>query len=844
MAVAHLAGPNLLEAFADGAPEAFHMDRYLCIHGHFYQPPRDNPWLEGIELQDSAYPYHDWNERITAECYAPNSASRIMDGADRISAIVNNYARISFNFGPTLLAWMEQHSAGVYQAILDADRQSEERFSGHGSAMAQAYNHIIMPLANERDKKTQIIWGIRDFEHRFKRKPEGLWLPETAVDIDTLELLAAEGIKFTVLSPYQASHARPIGGRTWSEVNGGRIDPSTAYKIPLPSRRNIAAFFYDGPISRAIAFEDLLVRGENLAHRLLSAFSGSRGHAQLVHIATDGETYGHHRAHGDMALAYALDCMEASQQAKLTNYGEFLQSHPPTHEARVFDGSSWSCVHGVERWKANCGCNSGMNGNWHQRWRAPLRDALNWLRDELAERFDKQGQALFADPWKARDEYIAVVLDRSAASVDAFLEAHARHPLTPDEQVRALKLMEMQRHAMLMFTSCGWFFDELSGIETVQILQYAARALQLGEELLGDGLEDSFIARLEKAKSNMEEHSDGREIYAKFVKPAMVNLEKVGAHYAISSLFEEFPPESRIYAFDVEREAFYIRQEGKARLAMGRAKITSCITRASETVSFGVLHLGDQNVSGGVREYRGEEAYEELASDIRFHFERGDVPEVVRAVDRNFGTGSYSLRLLFRDQQRKIVGLIMKKALAEAAYLYRNFYGQYSTLARFVNELNIPLPPRFRMAVEFTLHDDILAALSADEPDVSRVESLLEQIRRTGIPLNTVTLEFAFRATVERAANGFKEHPFDAQRLHCFHAAMTINDILPFSVNLWAAQNIYQQGRHAALRNLKHSPASEDLAEWRSSVDALGVALGFYIHPLPVEAIIESTATL
>jgi alpha-amylase/alpha-mannosidase (GH57 family) len=807
-------------------------DRYACIHGHFYQPPRENPWLEAIELQDSAYPYHDWNERITAECYAPNGASRILDADGKITSIVNNYSRISFNFGPTLLAWMEEKSPAVYESILAADRESGERFSGHGSAMAQAYNHIILPLAAGRDKKTQVLWGIRDFQHRFHRKPEGLWLPETAVDLESLEILAAAGIKFTVLSPYQASQVRPIGGRSWRDVSGGGIDPSTAYRISLPNRRSIAVFFYDGPISRAIAFEDLLSRGENLAHRLCSAFSEERERTQLVHIATDGETYGHHKAHGDMALAYALERIEVSGSVRLTNYAEFLEKNPPAHEARIFERSSWSCVHGVERWAADCGCNSGMRPGWRQGWRGPLREALDWLRDELAREFDRQGDGLFQNPWTARDEYISVVLDRSPESVDRFLTAHASRRLAPEEQVRALKLMELQRHAMLMYTSCGWFFDELSGIETVQILQYAARALQLSEELSGKPLEEEFVSRLEQAKSNLPEHRDGKLIYEKFVKPAIVDLHKVGAHYAISSLFEDFAERSRIYAFDVDREDFYSGHEGRGRIALGRAKIASHLTRESSTVSFGALHLGDQNISGGIREYQGEEAYEALTAEIKELFGRGDVPELVRAVDRNFGAGAYSLRSLFRDEQRKIVNLIMENALQEAESLYRNFYSHYSTLARFVRELEIPLPHRFLMAVDFTLHEDLLAALSAAEPDAKRVEALLDQLRRLGIPLDNVTLEFAFRKTVERAATEYEADPFDAERVKRFHDVVSLSPSLPFPTNLWTAQNTYHRARRAYLRALEGPAAPAQSEAFRLALDALGAKLGFQIEVL------------
>ncbi len=360
------------------------MEKYVCVHGHFYQPPRENPWIEEIELQDSAYPYHDWNERITAECYAPNTASRLLDGEGKIMAIVNNYSRISFNFGPTLLAWMERHDANTYRAILEADKLSRERFSGHGSALAQAYNHMIMPLANSRDKRTQVIWGIKDFEKRFGREPEGMWLPETAVDTETLEILAEQGIKFAILAPSQAKSFHKIDeNKEWQSTEGGKIDPSTCYRCSLPSGKTINLFFYDGPISQEVAFGKLLTSGETFAQRLMGAFSEGRDWPQLVHIATDGETYGHHHHYGDMALAFCLHFIESSNSATLTNYGEFLEKNPPHYEVQIFDHSSWSCVHGVERWRNDCGCNSGMHGGWHQKWRGPLRGALDALRDQL-----------------------------------------------------------------------------------------------------------------------------------------------------------------------------------------------------------------------------------------------------------------------------------------------------------------------------------------------------------------------------------------------------------------------------------------------------------------------------
>src|SRR3989449_3815983 len=385
------------------------MEHYICVHGHFYQPPRQNPWLEAIELQDAAHPYHDWNERITAECYAPNTAARILDSTDRIVRIINNYARMSFNFGPTLLAWLEQQAPEVYAAIVSADQESQARFAGHGSALAQAYNHMILPLANRRDKYTQILWGIDDVVHRFGRQPEGMWLPETAVDLETLDLMADLGIRFTILSPTQARRVRALSGGAWRDVSGGHIDPTMPYLQRLPSGRQISVFFYHAAISRGIAFERLLSNGKELADRLVGAFSAQHAGPQLVHAATDGETYGHHHRFGEMALAYALDSIETNNLARLTNYGAYLEQHPPTHEVEIIANTAWSCAHGIERWRSNCGCRTGGSREWQQTWRTPLREALDWLRDTLAPVYEQRGSRVLHDPWAARDDYLTVI---------------------------------------------------------------------------------------------------------------------------------------------------------------------------------------------------------------------------------------------------------------------------------------------------------------------------------------------------------------------------------------------------------------------------------------------------
>jgi alpha-amylase/alpha-mannosidase (GH57 family) len=802
--------------------------KYICIHGHFYQPPRENPWLEAIELQDSAYPYHDWNERVAAESYAPNAASRILDGENQIVKIVNNYARISFDFGPTLLCWLQEKAPDIYGAIIEADREGQKNFSGHGTALAQAYNHMILPLANRRDKYTQILWGIQDFERRFGRQPEGMWLPETAVDLESLEILAELGIRFTILSPHQASRVRRLGGRTWRDVSGDRIDPTMVYEQRLPSGHRIALFFYDGPVSRAVAFEGLLLRGENLAGRLLGAFRDGRDWDELVHIATDGETYGHHHRYGEMALSYALDTIESNNLAKLTNYGEYLEKHPPTHQVEILENTAWSCAHGVERWKSNCGCNSGGHPDWQQKWRTPLREALDWLRETLVPRFEKKAGEYLKDPWAARDDYIHAVLDRSPENVQAFLERHAARSLADEDKITALKLLELQRHAMLMYTSCGWFFDELSGIETVQIIHYAGRAVQLGQEIFGDGIEAQFAGRLAAAKSNIPEHRDGRTIYEKLVKTAMVDWEKVGAHYGVSSMFEDYTEQTKIYCYLAEREDYQSFEAGKARLVVGRVKLTSEITREQCVLSFGVLHFGDHNLNGGVQKFLGEDAYRGLVEQTAEPFMRADFPEVLRLMDRNFGESNYSIRSLFRDEQRKILGRILETTLAEAEATYRRLYENHAPMMRFLTDLRIPLPRAFQAAAEFVLNGQLRRALEHEEIDSERVGHLLDAARLEGVTLDTATLEYAFRHNLERIAEQFLAHPTEPAIFQRLQRAADLAQRLPFKVNLWTIQNRFYRILETVCpeEQAKADEGDEAAHAWVDRVVGLGRRLG------------------
>ncbi len=809
-----------------------HMERYICIHGHFYQPPRENPWLEDIEFQESAYPYHDWNERITAECYQQNAASRILDAQNRIVQIVNNYSRISFNFGPTLLTWLEQKAPSVYHAILDADRESQNLFNGHGSAIAQAYNHMIMPLANHCDKITQVIWGIRDFEHRFKRPPEGMWLPETAVDLESLEILAAHGITYTILAPYQARAIRKLGDKVWDDVSGGRIDPTRAYVLNLPSGRSINLFFYDGPVSRAVAFERLLSNGEHFAHRIASTFNDRRSWPQLAHIATDGETYGHHHRHGDMALAYALRYIEASGIARLTNYGAYLKRYPPTHEVQIVENTAWSCSHGVGRWRSNCGCNTGGHPSWNQAWRAPLREALDWLRDTLILPFERLSRTLLKDPWKARDEYISVILDRSPRNVEHFLHQHACRPLTPDEKIVVLKLMELQRHAMLMYTSCGWFFDDIAGIETIQVIQYAGRALQLAQELFGDAIEERFLQLLEQAKSNVPDQRDGRHIYERYVKPAIVDLRKVGAHYAMSSLFEHYNDRDQVHCYRVAREDYRLLHAAKSRLALGRVKITSVITQESADISFGVLHLGDHNLSGGVREFMGDAAYANLVESITETFLRADIPGVIRLVDKHFGSDTYSLKLLFRDRQREILDLILDSTLDDVEHSYRQIYENHAPLMRFLSSLGMPIPRGFQIAAEFALNTDLRRALEANMPDLARIASLLKEAAWAKAPLDKAGLSYAFEQTIGRITAQFHNHPEDIAILQTLENVVKLVRTMPLEVDLWKTQNIYYAMLQTVYPEFREEAMQgyEDSRLWVSHFVALGERLGVRVE--------------
>jgi alpha-amylase/alpha-mannosidase (GH57 family) len=794
--------------------------RFVAIHGHFYQPPRENPWLEAVEVQDSAAPFHDWNERITAECYAPNTAARRVDHANRILDIVDNFAKISFNVGPTLCAWLEREAPDVYRKIVEADRASVRARGGHGNALAQVYNHMIMPLATRRDKVTQVAWGLADFRARFGREPEGMWLPETAVDSETLEVLAEAGLKFTILAPSQAARVRQSGEAEWEDVGDG-IDPSQPYRWRGPSGQELALFFYDGPISRAIAFENLLERGERVVAGLVGAFSDKREGPQLVHVATDGESYGHHRRFGEMALAAAVRQLESGDAATLTNYGAFLATHPPTQEVEIREATSWSCAHGVERWRSDCGCR--VRGDWHQRWRAPLRESLDWLREEIDGFYESRASAWLKDPWLARDEYIEVVLDRSAERLDAFLARHQRVALDAAGRLEVRRLLEMERNRLLMYTSCGWFFDELSSIEPVQILRYAAMAMQYLADLGGPRLEAEMARRLAAAPSNVPAFRDGGGVWKRLIRPAVVDLRRVVAHYAIIGLLEPWPEAATVHAYRVQRLDEAGESYGGTPFRIGHVRVTSTITGDVRDAMYAVLHFGGHDFVCGVRAWEDATVYADIKAELLRRHGQSTVADVVRGMDERFPDGSFSLTDLFLDERRRVLASVTRATLLRYEETYQQIWEENRKLVHYLRQADAPIPEVLALVARHVLEQEMLAELAKAEArgDHGALPDRMFELAAEGAALGlTLDLEagrpIAMRL-VRRTLGAVAESPTPSRTADAL-ALIEGADRLGLRYGRWAAQNLFFDTW------ARHAGAHAVLAP-------LGEALGFHLIP-------------
>jgi len=697
--------------------------RFVCIHGHFYQPPRENPWLESVPVEPSAAPFDNWNLRIEAECFRPNTASPILNPKKRVTKVLNNFSHLSFNFGPTLLSWMEDNTPVTYAAILEADKESSRNFSGHGSAIAQAYNHVILPLASRRDKEIQIGWGIRDFERRFERYPEGFWLPETAVDLETLEVLAGFGIRFTVLAPHQAAQLFSSEANQWANV-GDHIDTRQPYLVRLAGGREISLFFYDGPLSRAVAFEHLLHDGGSLASRLLSQFSPELQESELSHIATDGETYGHHHRHGDMALSFAFDRIRSEKSVRLTNYGEFLELFPPHREVRIKEGTSWSCLHGIERWRADCGCSSGYNQHWNQQWRQPLRVALERLGASCLDLFQRRAGAFFSDPERAIDHYWSLVATVSPHQRDEFLSRHARADLEPQDRTEALRLLDLRRNCQLMFTSCAWFFDDISGIEPVQILRYAARAIHLAR-CLGGEFEDAFLEDLASARSNLEEKGDGRQIFRTLLQEDAFDAVRVAGHVAFHILFE-LPYERLFQAFQIECDQLDRFELNGARLCSGTLRLER--TRTSTSSLFAFLTVYQAN--GPFRTFLQELERNSEAPPVAELIDRMESPDPI-GLEQSPGSMTIDSDALCLQSRSAILKALTSQLRIEKIRSSEIFLEEKNDLLQFLGEARQILPDPLPGAVEGVLQKNLPGLL--EDGDMELLRRKITQARNWGV---------------------------------------------------------------------------------------------------------------
>lgn len=807
---------------------------YLTIHGHFYQPPRENPWLETVEIQESAKPFHDWNERVAAECYTPNSVSKIVTQDNKIIDIVNNYSYISFNIGPTLLSWMEMHTPYTYDRIIKADAESVAKNNGHGNAIAQVYNHIILPLANKQDKYTQILWGIRDFKYRFGRMPEGMWLAETACDDATLEALIDCGIKFTVLSPHQAKSVRKLGTNgEMQDVSSGNIDPACAYRYYAKNDKSkyIDLFFYDGSISKSVAFDELLTDGNKFVSRLKDGESSARDYNQLVHIATDGESYGHHTKFGDMALAYILKVKAKDAGFIITNYANYLELEPPKYEADIKDVSSWSCAHGVGRWCDDCGCSTGGNYGWNQKWRKPLREALDYVRDELIKIYEKEASKYFYDVWDARNKYIDVILDRSKVAVRKFFEQNQNHELDASERVNALKLLEAQRQALLMYTSCGWFFSEISGIETTQIMKYAARALQLASSFSSKDIESKFLEILSKAQSNIPGFGSGRDVYEKFVKPSVVTIKQIAALWAVSSTYTKYDEVSSLYCYKFKKHYYKQVSNGKTRFLTGRIEMKSKITHEKYDFVFASLQYAEGDFHCAVKRYDESENIKDIAEKLTETYLTQPVTEIIRMTDKIFGSEYFTLKDILFEERSKILLTSIKDKMGKFTATYREIYNEGKSSILQLLSLGIPVPEAYKLAAQYTLSDDFNGLYKSckdisDENIYQQAADIIKESQKFELKLDKKPTSELFSKEIQKAIYNFTRN-FEIQRLEKIIKMFEYAGKLNLSVDISEAQNMYFNKIYARFTSLsdnalKTNENVEDARDFLFSILVLG----------------------
>jgi alpha-amylase/alpha-mannosidase (GH57 family) len=814
------------------------MTTALVIHGHFYQPPRENPWTEFIDREPGAGPFHDWNERIASECYRPNAFARISDSYGRVERIVNNYAAMSFNFGPTLLSWLERSSPDAYARIIEADRASARLRGGHGNAIAQGYNHAILPLCDERDRRTQVRWGMTDFRLRFGREAEALWLPETACDTATLDLLIEEGLRYVILSPFQAARVRALDpqGSGWRDVSGGDVDTTVPYKYfhTGATGRSLAVFFYEGNVARAIAFEGLLAS----SRALVGAFErAARPGAQLVNVATDGESYGHHFRWGDRCVAYALDTEAARQGFRVTNYGEFLDAHEPAFEVEVKsgpfgEGTAWSCSHGLGRWTRDCGCHAGAPEGWNQRWRAPLRAAFDHLRDDLAHKFEEACGSLLEDPWPARDEY-AEVLAGGATSREEFVRRHESRALSRDERVRALTLLEAERASMTMYTSCGWFFNDISGIETVQTLRYAGRVVELMDDLGLAPPVAQFLELLSDARSNIPEKGTGADIFMLTLNQSRVKPDRVAAHLAISKLVEggaradDFESAGYDYrTHDVQR-----RRHGRVTLETLRLSLEERATLGRHDYALAAMHFGEVDYYCVLRPFEGQEKFDEAASRLWSKFRTGSLPSLLRDAQNEFGPHEFGLEALLPQGQGRLSRAVFGRLVARLLDEYERTYEENRRVVERLVEIGFEPPRELRVAAELVTGRRLETELRAQrlgEGDYAHAFEIAREAARLGQRIDRTHATRDFETTLAEAARRAVEQP-TPESLRSARELIALGRELGLEANLERAQEIIYEAAHA------RAPLAEEVRDF-------ALALGLAPAALAQNALTEATA--
>ena len=752
------------------------VNKFVCIHGHFYQPPRENPWLEELEKEPSASPYHDWNERISQECYAPNAASRLCDRDNKILNIINNYESISFNFGPTLLSWMKKHQKEIYDIVVNSDKNS--------NAIAQCYNHVIMPLANMKDKETQVIWGIKDFEARFKRKPKGMWLPETAVDLQTLDIMQKNGIEFIILAPNQAEKIRALKGGNWVEKYSS-IDTRMPYSLTLPSKNKITVFFYDGTISHDMAFKNLLKNGENFFLRITSSLKNDSIDKKIANVATDGETFGHHLKFSDMALAYCIYKIKKDPSFQMISYENFLKEKTPTFEVTIIENSSWSCAHKVGRWSEDCGCKLDASSNWNQKWRKPLREALELITNSYKELYEKEMLRFSNDPWEIRNAYIEVILDRSKENVENFIKKNAKKSLDEKEKIQFLKLLELQRFLMSMYTSCGWFFDDITRIETKQILTYAKRALQLGKELFNVDIEPKFLDILFLAKSNL--NTNGKDLFENEITPKCLEIKNIAIYFSILSLFKDFENKNSFYCYEIEMKNNKTHFQKGKKLSLANISVESKITFEKIDLSFAAIHFEDQNILLGVSEQNKSEFFKVIEDE----FKKDNIKKIKDIIISNFENHNFSFWDLLKEDQTKILNEILHTSIKEIIKNIETIYEEHYSLLSQVIERKYDLPIILHKSIDLVLNKKLYHLLTEEKINFPKVKHIVNELKKWGFEIDTETVSFELTKIIKNMVMEISKDAKNLPLIKKLNELFETFKIFDLNLDIWKSQNIF-----------------------------------------------------